>query len=399
MIADHEFIALADSLRTPVFIFDENELLSRIQQINNILNDDLTKKRTNICYSVKANPFLIPSMLEDGSVDRFEVCSPGELSICMEYKVPPKRIIYSGVHKESEDISEALTYGVEVLTAESIRHYDLICEASKRLQKKADILLRLSSKSQFGMSLEDVEHILEKNKINRQTEIIGIHYFAGTQRTNLKHQRAELSELKEMISMLREKYGIPLKRLEYGPGFSYPYFEKDDFTDTLSPVKELSEDLDEAAAWCDLTVEMGRFIASSSGYYLTRAVDIKRSYGRNWCILDGGINHVNYLGQMMGMMVPIIKLIPGKASDEHEEAIEEWALCGSLCTTNDVLVRSYKMKEPALGDLFVFCNIGAYSVTEAINLFLSRDMPKIGVYKNGEAILLRDTVKTWRLNC
>nr|MCR4657014.1 diaminopimelate decarboxylase [Lachnospiraceae bacterium] len=129
MISDSEFRAMSHDLKTPVFVFDQDELLQRIRQIDNILNNDLTKKQINMCYSVKANPFLIPSMLKDCCIDNFEVCSPGELLICREYKVPPEKIIYSGVHKELSDISDAIEYGVSVLTAESLRHYELICEA------------------------------------------------------------------------------------------------------------------------------------------------------------------------------------------------------------------------------------------------------------------------------
>ncbi len=78
-------------------------------------------------------------------------------------------------------------------------------------------------------------------------------------------------------------------------------FEGEDFSDTLKPVKELADDLIESASYSDLTIEMGRFIASSCGYYISKVCDVKEAYDNIWCILDGGINHMNYLGQMMGM--------------------------------------------------------------------------------------------------
>ena len=387
---------IADEFGTPCFVFDADGLKERTSGVRGILNKDLINSSISLCYSIKANPFLIPAMIESG-VDKLEVCSPGELSICKSYGVPGEMIIYSGVHKEIEDITDAIEYGAGLLTAESIRHYQLICEAAKRLNRRAEIILRLSSKSQFGMSPEDIEHILLENRDNERVAVRGLHYFAGTQRLKLRHQREELSELKEYTGTLREKYGYELPLLEYGPGLGHPYFEKDDFSDTLLPLKELAGELQETAGWCSLTVEMGRFLVSGSGYYLTRVADKKSSFGRNWCIVDGGINHVNYLGQMMGMMVPVIKHFPMSLGGTGE--MGEWALCGSLCTTNDVLVRSLTMREPEINDLLAFCNIGAYSVTEAMGLFLSRDLPKVIIYKNGKADQVRGAVGTWKLNC
>jgi len=399
MIDNKTFEQLANKYGTPSFVFDIDEILERVQKIKDILNENNKgineNQKINLCYSIKANPFLIPSLI--GKLDYFEVCSPGELEICKHYKVPGKMIIYSGVNKGREDIREAIQYGADTLTAESIRHYELISEISKELDKQVDVIVRLTAKSQFGMSLADIEYILDSNKANDLVNIVGIHYFAGTQRTKLKHQKAELAMLRETIEGLRKTYGLELAKLEYGPGLGYPYFEGDDFSDTLAPLKELLPDLKEAAKGSILTIEMGRFIASSCGYYLTKVADIKSSPEHNWCILDGGINHVNYLGQIMGLKAPIIKLITKNEALENSEK-KSWALCGSLCTTNDVLVRSYDMPDPDIDDLFVFCNIGAYSVTEGINLFLSRKMPCIILYSDNKDLLVRESLNTWELN-
>lgn len=389
--------SIAEEYGTPSFLFDADELRERVKMIKDILCEG--GENIGLCYSIKANPFLIPSLID--VVDMLEVCSPGELKICMSYKVPAEKIIYSGVHKEEEDIREAVGYGAAILTAESVRHYELIKLAASNLGAKVRVILRLSSKSQFGMSLEDIEQILKTNKDDEHIEIEGLHYFAGTQRVKLKHQREELKMLKDVFDSLRERYGLPLSWFEYGPGLSYPYFEGDDHTDTLRPVKELAGDLREAAGGCSLTVEMGRFIASSCGYYLTKVCDVKRSYDNNWVILDGGINHVNYLGQMMGMKTPVIITLPHNSEKElnnTSEQPETQTLCGSLCTTNDVIVRSYKGSELSIGDVLVFCNIGAYSITEGLNLFLSRNMPVVLIRRDGIITKVRDVFETWKLN-
>lgn len=58
----------------------------------------------------------------------------------------------------------------------------------------------------------------------------------------------------------------------------------------------------------------------------------------------------------------------------------DYTLCGSLCTVADVLVREVKLKKLELGDILEFGHCGAYSVTEAPALFLSRQLPAIYAY-------------------
>ena len=185
---------------------------------------------------------------------------------------------------------------------------------------------------------------------------------------------------------------------------AYPYFEGEDFSDTLRPVKELAGCLIEAAEYSDLTVEMGRFIASSCGYYMSRVCDMKESYDNNWCILDGGINHMNYIGQMIGMKTPVMITLKNnhkgleKAIKNNKKQHITQTLCGSLCTTNDIMVRSYNGDMLSIGDVIVFCNIGAYSITEGLNLFLSRNMPVVLIHRNGIISKVRNCLETWQLN-
>ena len=65
--------------------------------------------------------------------------------------------------------------------------------------------------------------------------------------------------LRELYAEIEQTFGLRLPELEYGPGLAVPYFDGDDFTDTLSPAKDLAPALREVSSWVHLTVEMGRF--------------------------------------------------------------------------------------------------------------------------------------------
>ena len=373
---------------TPLYVFDEDIVSQRMQACHDIVGDGV-----ELCYSIKANPFLIPAMSK--CVGTLEVCSPGELEICRESGVSPQTILFSGVNKTAEDIMRALELGVRRFTCESPLHIRLLNEAAQSYGIILPVLLRLTAGSQFGMDEQDLRSAVENRAAYPGLSFAGIHYFAGTQQKRLSGQRKQIQRLCSLMESLRDEYGYSTECVEYGAGLYFPYFEGEDDSDTLLPLRELAPDLQALAARCRLTVEMGRFFAAPCGVYLTRAVDTKRCCGSNIAILDGGMHHVNYYGGSMGMRIPRFTQL----SDATGDDTQDWMLCGSLCTTADVLVRSAPLHNLKPGDVLAFHNAGAYSVTEAPALFLSRSMPKIVLLSRGEPRLVRDAFPSWKLNC
>ena len=384
-----QLLSLAQQYGTPSFVFDTVMLEKRMREIKEIVGE-----KVHLCYSIKANPFLLPAMAK--LTEKLEVCSPGEMEICRDTKVAPETVLVSGVNKTLADILDALDYGVRDFTAESPLHVSLLEQAAALRGVTLSVLLRLTAGTQFGMDESDLRAAIENRADLPHLDIVGIHYFAGTQRKKLTEQRKEIEALCAFSDALKADYGFEVKKLEYGPGLYYPYFTHEDDSDTLAPIRERAPDLQALAERFHLTVEMGRFFASECGYYLTAVADAKTNKGSRYVIIDGGMHHVNYLGSNMGMRVPHILHFagPDHVAGENEDVM----LCGSLCTTADVLVRKASLPPLAVGDLLCFTRIGAYSVTEGPALFLSRNMPRILLHTTEGDVLLRDTIHTSQLN-
>jgi len=388
MLNEKELKEIAEQYGTPCYVFDLASLKKRIEEMRKIAGG-----KYHLCYSIKANPFLIPAMAE--LVDHLEVCSPGELSICENLHVAPSKILYSGVNKTPVDIKEAMTYGVDIFTAESLKHMHEISAEAVKENKIVPVLPRLNAGSQFGMSKSDLFYVLDHPEEFPNTQVKGIHYFAGTQRKRTAKQIKELDLLKNLYHEIETEHGIKLEKLEYGPGLCVSMFEKDDFSDTLKPLKDIQEELASVSEAAELTIEMGRFYATYCGTYISTVMDLKENEGVNYCIIDGGINHINYYGSMMGMNSPVMQHI--KTTNDMEE--KKWCICGSLCSTNDIEIRAFDGKGLSIHDLLVFNNIGAYSITEGIYLFLSRTMPKVLLRnENGDYIVARDFTESHVLN-
>lgn len=381
--------------QTPYYVFDTDEFAKRAAMIRAAL-DCKGGRRIPLCFSIKANPFLLHRLPE--GLDHVEVCSPGELEICIALSVKPESIIYSGVMKEKCDIERAVSYGAGILTCESMRHAALISEVmieciqegaheAEFAETKAQVILRLTSGNQFGMSLEDIEYIISHPDEFKGITVMGIHYYSGTQKS-LRKINKDLEKIKSALSILKEKYGFEPQLVEYGPGLCVEYFEEDWQEKEKQSLDEAAEVLRKFAEEYPLGIEMGRFLAASCGKYYTQVKDLKSTGDANYAILDGGIHHLNYFGQRMAMQVPPIRVYGGEGSENEEKpGVEltqmpdaDYTLCGSLCTVADVLVREVKLKKLELGDVLEFGHCGAYSVTEAPALFLSRQLPAVYAY-------------------
>ncbi|HCH29030.1 MAG TPA: diaminopimelate decarboxylase [Ruminococcaceae bacterium] len=380
---------------TPFYLFSFDKFKKRVNLIKSAFGDEIP-----LCYSIKANPFLLKELPE--ALSHVEVCSPGELSICENLKIAPEKVLYSGVMKESTDIKRAIDYGVDILTAESIRHVILEEEAASKSGKTVKVLLRLTSGNQFGMSTDDIRSIIGNKDKYPHIDFIGLHYYSGTQKKTAAIEN-DMNLIDEVLKGLKSDFGFEPKTVEYGPGLGADYFNPPYEEREENALKELVDLLKDFAEKYPLALEFGRFIAAPCGYFVTEIKDIKSNNDMNFIICDGGIHHLKYHGQTMGMQIPPLACIKGEKGldiakidnisfpDISAEETADYSICGSLCTVADVLIRKVRLPKAEIGDKLIFARCGAYSVTEGTMLFLSRCMPKI-YYKNsfGDIEVLRD---------
>lgn len=367
--------------QTPLYIYDIDELVDRV----NYLKDKLTNCK--LVYAVKANTFIIKEI--DNYVDKYEICSEGEFDICNKLGINHNKMVISGVNKDKKYVEKLISnYDIGRYTIESLIHYKYLEEYSKKYNKKINVLIRLTSGNQFGVSESDFKYIIENYDKDLMT-ICGLEYFSGTQKHSTKKIQKEIDYINEFINVLKEEYNFDINEVEYGPGLPVMYYD-DDF-DEDAFFKEVKEILNQINC-NNILIETGRSVSASCGKYLTSVVDLKSNKNGNFAIVDGGINHLVYYGSTLSMKTPNFDLISkGKDKDTYN-------IFGSLCTTNDILLKNINVNKLSLGDIFIFKKVGAYSSTEGISLFLSRDLPKIVLYKDGKTKLIRDIIKTSDIN-
>ena len=377
---------------TPAYIFDLGEFERRAATVQRYFDG-----RLGMCFSIKANPFLLKYLPD--AFDRIEVCSPGELTVCERLGADMSKVIFSGVNKTRPDVERAADDRVGVFTAESMLHLELINDAALRRDTVFELLLRVTDVkggSQFGIDEAAVLDLIKNRAAYPGVKIVGLHYFTGTGKKKPKLIERELDYLIDLLGRIRSDLGFTVERVEYGTGLAVDYFDENADALEEERLAAITPKLHELADCCELTVEMGRFFAAPCGYYLTKVVDVKTNAGINYAIVDGGLHQLKYDGQLQGMQIPVIWQL-GENADAAEA--QPWNICGSLCTTADVLVRSCELKELKIGDVLAFCRTGAYSCMEGMSIFLSRDLPAIALYSEDKGLeLVREPLRADRLN-
>ena len=386
-MTDEQIHTLTTQYGTPLYVFDINVLRRRIAYLRNSLPG------VRLCFAVKANPFLLQELR--GFADRFEVCSPGEAEICNRSHIPAAQQVISGVYKTPSVMEKMIAQGngPRLFTVESVRQFRLLSGLAEQYRKPINVLLRLTSGNQFGMEEQEIVQLVQEREEYPLVCIRGIQFFSGTQKTSLKRLRRELEAVDTFVCALQETCGFTVQELEFGPGFPVNYFQGQAF-DEDAFLAGFSGLLAGLRCGARVTLELGRSIAASCGSYLTRVVDVKQNRGQNYAIVDGGMHQMVYYGQSMAMQHPQCRIYPPRSGDA-----ENWNLCGSLCTVNDILVKQLPVAGLKCGDVFAFGNTGAYCMTEGISLFLSRALPRIVLLRaEGAPLLVREALPTDRIN-
>ena len=375
-------------LETAWYEFDMRRIRDRISYLRSLLGADIA-----LAYAVKANTFIIKDMIP--LVERFEICSPGESEVCDRLGVPPEKTVISGVYKTPAFIERiaAATDG-RIYTVESLTQFALLREISEKHRKTLPVLLRLTNDSQFGINEEEICRIIADRQEYPYLDILGIQFFSGTQKTSLKKLARELRTLDALLERLRTEYGYESRELEYGPGFPVAYYEGENLDEEIL-ISGFAAALREMTFKGHVTLELGRSIAACCGRYYTHIVDKKQNKGQNYLLVDGGMHHIVYFGQFMGMKHPVMHVV-GKENAPVQEA---WNICGSLCSMNDILAKQMPLPEVNIGDILCFENTGAYCMTEGISLFLTREIPAVYLIRmDGTAVCVRKPFETLELN-
>ena len=350
---------LALEYGTPLYIYSANYIRERIDLYKNAFPEAL------ICYAVKANfnPEIIKIAGEKGC--GADIVSGGELFFSLKADIDPKKIVYSGVGKTSEEISYALDTGILMFNVESRMELDVINGIAKSKGKKAPVSLRVNpdvdpkthpyiatgmKESKFGI---DIKRALDEYKYASSLsniEVIGIHCHIGSQITDI----SPFSEAVEKViglyhNLLNE--GIEIKYVDIGGGLGIKYKPEDNEPSPIDLYEAIKPYIYDIKA--KLIIEPGRSIVGNAGIFVTEVQFIKKKEGKNFIIVDGGMNDL-IRPSIYGAYHHIVPVTPKDNKKIKADIV------GPICETGDFLAKDREIEEPERGDLLAVLSAGAY---------------------------------------
>jgi diaminopimelate decarboxylase len=239
--------ALAEEYGTPLFVFSESRIKYNIARLQKA--GELIDCRLMVCYAAKANSnmAILRTVLESGC--DLEVNSGGELWKALKIGFKGEQLIFNGTSKEVWEIEDAIDAEVYAIQVDSLFELSLIEATARRLNKRANVSLRLVPEietnthsglqtalltSKFGMMPDEALSAFQFYKESPFLALSGVHLHIGSQNPASEPYSEALVKLFENLEKIYRETGLKLKHLNLGGGFPVNYL-RDNSHETVFP--------------------------------------------------------------------------------------------------------------------------------------------------------------------
>jgi diaminopimelate decarboxylase len=384
---------------TPFYLYDLDEIFEKIRNIRNAFGSDI-----KLYYAIKANSNLELLKAIREKVDGLDISSYGEMEQSILAGYSPKQLSFAGPGKTHEELENAIKSGIGVISVETLREMADIKEISSRLGGTVDIALRINPSllikefaikmggqaTQFGIDEEKLDVAVAYLRENESHfNFKGIHVYSGTQCLNEEALVRNVDNVLEIAKSLEDEYDLECAWINLGGGFGVSYHDNQKLNiETIAEgVKKAIENYKTFTKGIPSFVfELGRYLVTEAGIYVTKVISHKESRGKLYFILDGGMNHHLAASGNFGQILK--KNFMARNLSNPNGKIINCNLVGPLCTTLDILGRDAGVESPKVGDLIAFLNSGSYGYTSSPILFLGHETPtELLLQENGIKII------------
>jgi diaminopimelate decarboxylase len=322
-----------------------------------------------VCYAVKANSNLAVLDLFARLGSGFDIVSGGELARVLAAGGNPRKVVFSGVGKSSEEIRFALRSGILCFNVESADELTRIDRIGGEMGQRAPISFRVNpdvdpgthpyiatglKQNKFGIAYTDAPALYARARALEHVEIVGIDCHIGSQLTDVAPIAEALRRVAELVKHL-EADGIVLRHVDVGGGLGIRY------RDESPPMLEAYAQAVTTAfpkAETELVFEPGRLLTGNAGLLLTRVEHVKRGAERNFAIVDAAMNDL-MRPALYEAWHDVLPVREGNATGTYD-------LVGPVCESGDFLARDRDI--PAReGELLAIMSAGAYGMSMASN--------------------------------
>lgn len=364
---DIKIADIAARVGTPFYLYSYKTLIDHYEKLKTAFRPI----KPLISFSMKSNANLavIRALVKNGA--GLDVVSGGELYRARLAGVDPKKVVYAGVGKKSDEIRDAIKFGILSFNTESEDELDEIQSIAGKLNRKVNVAIRINpdvipkthhyiatgkGETKFGLDFDTAHKIFNMRWKYPNLNINGVHVHIGSQILDAKPFEDAIEKVLEFLKA--RKIDVEYFNIGGGLGIIYsienPQTAKS-FAKRVIPLLKKSR--------LKIILEPGRFISGNSGVLVTRVIYTKRTPRKKFVIVDSGMSDLI----RPSLYEAYHKIVPVKVAENSSETCEKVDIVGPICESGDFLGKDRLLPQVFKNDLLAVMGAGAYGFTMSSN--------------------------------
>ncbi|MBQ8500983.1 MAG: diaminopimelate decarboxylase [Bacteroides sp.] len=367
------------SWRTPFYYYDV-DLLHRT--LDTIRQEADRYGNFSVHYAVKANanPEILSIIRKAGL--GADCVSGGEIEAALNAGFPANKIVYAGVGKADWEINLGLQNDIFCFNVESYAELEVIEALAAAAGKVARVAFRINpnvgahthanittglAENKFGISLEDMDKVIDAAQTMQYIKFIGLHFHIGSQILEMDDFVALCNRVNELQDKLEARH-ILVEHINVGGGLGIDYEAPDEHSvpDFATYFATYARHL-QLRSGQHLHFELGRSVVGQCGSLISQVLYVKQGTNKQFAILDAG---------MTDLIRPALYQASHKIENITSDApLETYDVVGPICESSDVFGKAVQLNAVKRGDLVALRSAGAYGEIMASG-YNCRKLPK-----------------------
>jgi diaminopimelate decarboxylase len=357
---------IAKKFGTPAYCYSYRQLKENISNFKK----SFSSFAPLVCFAVKSNTNV--SLISE--IRKFglgaDVVSMGELMIALKAGINPKKIVFSGVGKTSNEISYAIDKKILLINAESRSEINEIERIARSKKKIVNIGIRLNpntdaktlrqistgkKENKFGVDEKTFFNLVNYSKLSKNINLKCLSVHIGSQILDHKPYEKMLNVVDKIIKKSNHKFEF----IDLGGGMGISYEKNNKKLNYRKYNFAINRFLKNHKS--KIIFEPGRSIVGNIGLLISKVIYIKENDKKDFIILDAGMNDLMRpaLYGANHRTLPVIK------TNQTSKKIYEFV--GPICESTDKFTTLKKFQKLKEKDLIVMCDVGAYGMSLSSN--------------------------------
>ena len=357
---------IAKKYGTPAYCYSYNQLKKNIISFKK----NFQSFSPLICFAVKSNSNV--NLIKE--IKKFDlgadVVSIGELMMAIKAGINPKKIVFSGVGKTSNEIGYAIDKKILLINAESKSEILEIEKVARLKKKKIKIGIRLNpntdaktlrqistgkKENKFGVNDKVFFELVNYCKKSNHLELICLSVHIGSQIVDHKPYEKMLKVIDKIIKKINFKF----KFIDLGGGMGISYNNESKKLNYKKYNIAIKNFLKKHKS--KIIFEPGRSIVGNTGILISKIIYIKENEKKNFIILDAAMNDFMRpaLYGATHKTLPSIKI--------KKKTKKTYEFVGPICESTDKFATFRNFQELKEKEFIAIGDVGAYGMSLSSN--------------------------------